>query len=567
MLQEIDNQRLALPDFQRDFVWDPAATRDLLVSVMSRYPSGSLLTLRQSPTGNTFFAPRAFSGASQLNAASSPTLVLDGQQRLTSLYQAHRGVGDARYLLNLGGLIDNTEALHVENLDFDKLVSFEVIKPGRPVQSDDPQWQWETWTFPVHQYLKAPASFESWVEQAVAHHGGDASTQLKRRVRLAEIRGALLSPLGAYNFPVVELDETTSIVAVCKIFETLNLGGVRLSVFELITARVWAYGQNLRTLWESAQQDYPVFVDFRVDPYSILQAVTLRSNGSAQRSEVLNLRAENIEAHWATVVSGYAEALAFLRDQCGAQTEKWLPYSMVLVPMSACWDVIQALPTKKRGAALERVKQFFWCTIFTTNYDQGGNSQAQADYAKLRDWLPKGSGDAPEAVADFSFAESQIATARTNRRALYRGTIAALMQEGCLDFHSKQQTTATQMASSEIDSHHIFPLNWLKGHYDGSLSPELIVNRTLIDASTNKSIKDKAPSSYLQDMEVGTLGPQRDHILESHKINEAARQAMFVDDYAAFVEARTAAIVDVIETVTGKSVTRDLTGLAKTTAS
>jgi hypothetical protein len=82
----------------------------------------------------------------------------------------------------------------------------------------------------------------------------------------------------------------------------------------------------------------------------------------------------------------------------------------------------------------------------------------------------------------------------------------------------------------------------------------------LIDSGTNKNIKDKAPSVYLVGMEDGDLGPDRDRILESHKIDSAARQAMFADDYEAFVVARMNAIVDVIEAVTGKTVSRDVGG-------
>ncbi len=560
LLQEIQGRRLALPDFQRDFVWDPAATRDLLVSIVSRFPSGSLLTLRQGQTHGAVFAPRPFSGAPDLQGNLMPTLVLDGQQRLTSLYQAHLGIGDARYLINLGSLVDNDEKLNVDSLNFDEIVTFEAVKKGKPIQSDDVAWQRENWTFPVYRYLQDDTGWDTWVEEAVAHHGGDPVTQLNRRLRLAKIRAALLSPLGSYNFPVVELDENTSIIAVCKIFETLNLRGVKLSVFELITARVWAYGQNLRALWEAAQQEYPILVDFNVDPYSVLQAVTLRSVGSAQRSDVLKLRAENIQAHWATVIDGYAEALRFVRDHCWVQTEKWLPYGMVLVPMAASWDVIKGLTTTQAGPAKERLKQFFWCTVFTTNYDQGGNSQAQADYAKLREWLPGGTSDAPEAVADFSFAESQLASAKTNRRALYRGVMVAIMQEGALDFHSQQRITATQMLQNEIDSHHIFPLNWLKSTYTGDASTELIVNRTLIDAETNRSIKDKAPSVYMKDMASGDIGPDRDAILNSHQVLADARQAMAEDDYDKFVRARTQAILEAIERVTKKPTTRDLSG-------
>src|SRR4051794_20550393 len=106
-MTNIEEKQIALPDFQRDFVWDPKDVRDLLVSIICRFPAGALLTVAQN--GEKMFKPRAVAGAPEIEEGDSPTyLVLDGQQRLTSLYQAHRGVGDARYLVNLTDLVDST---------------------------------------------------------------------------------------------------------------------------------------------------------------------------------------------------------------------------------------------------------------------------------------------------------------------------------------------------------------------------------------------------------------------------------------------------------------------------
>jgi hypothetical protein len=499
LMTNVEEKHLALPDFQRDFVWDPADVRSLLVSIISRYPTGTVLLLRQGE--NRVFKPRAVTGAPSLAKKDQPKfLVLDGQQRLTSLYQAHRGVGDARYLINLSSLVDTSDPLDVDHLDFDELVTFETVKKKRPPRSEDPDWQYENWVFPVHRLLTD--GFDTWLNGAVQHHGGSTDLQLTRRLRLAELRQVLLNPLSTYSFPTVELGEETSMFAVCKIFETLNLRGIKLSVFELITARVWAFGQDLRRLWAKAEQDFPILAEFKVDPYNVLQAVTLRSVGSAQRSKVLELTAPQIKKHWPSVIKGYASALELLRDQCWVQTERWLPYTSVLIPMAAAWEQLKGLSGIRAGNARERLKQYFWCSVFTTNFDQGGNSQAQADYGKLRDWLTDEKKPAPEAVANFEFSTSQLTAARRNRRALYRGVMALVMHSGALDFHSKDRITASKIAAQEIDAHHLFPKNWLKQHYAGKknsgFSEDLILNFALIDSTTNKLISDHAPSQYLR---------------------------------------------------------------------
>src|SRR5512137_2952730 len=86
MLALIQNREMALPDFQRDFVWDPAATDELIESIISNYPAGTLLRIKNGQ--QLLFQPRAFEGAPTLNGQKPSYLILDGQQRLTSLYQA-----------------------------------------------------------------------------------------------------------------------------------------------------------------------------------------------------------------------------------------------------------------------------------------------------------------------------------------------------------------------------------------------------------------------------------------------------------------------------------------------
>ncbi len=103
LLGQINSGESVLPDFQRDFVWDPNETQELIVSIANNYPAGSLLRVRNT---QNLFAYREFQGAPALNSRRPTYLVLDGQQRLTSLYQAFFGVGEHRYFLDVRRLID-----------------------------------------------------------------------------------------------------------------------------------------------------------------------------------------------------------------------------------------------------------------------------------------------------------------------------------------------------------------------------------------------------------------------------------------------------------------------------
>lgn len=94
---------MALPDFQRNFVWDPRETEELIESVCQNFPAGSLLRIKNSH--GFFFTPREVQAAPKLDGHEPSYLILDGQQRLTSLYQAFYGVGSHRYFISLEGTV------------------------------------------------------------------------------------------------------------------------------------------------------------------------------------------------------------------------------------------------------------------------------------------------------------------------------------------------------------------------------------------------------------------------------------------------------------------------------
>src|SRR5690606_28278084 len=74
--------------------------------IASSFPAGSILRVRDQSGG---FAVREFQGAPALTGSKHTFMVLDGQQRLTSLYQAFYGVGEHRYYLELRKLMEGAD--------------------------------------------------------------------------------------------------------------------------------------------------------------------------------------------------------------------------------------------------------------------------------------------------------------------------------------------------------------------------------------------------------------------------------------------------------------------------
>jgi len=538
LLDQIHQRELALPDFQRDFVWDPNATRELIRSVMQGYPAGALLLLQG---GASVFAPRPVAGAPEL-AGNPSYLALDGQQRLTSMYQALFGVGTHRYYLNLRELM--------EGEDIDEAV--EVFHASKTVRWDSLQGQARELMLPLSQLRK----YALWCHNVVNTLGeegltGDAKNELQ--VQLIELGEMWVKPVEQYQFPVVTLGLSTPTEAVCTIFETLNRTGVKLSVFDLLAARGFAQEVHLRDMWDKAQVQYPILADFRIDPYYVLQVIALTCRGNPRRGVVLDLQpVEEIATHWDGAVRGIAGSLELLREECGVLSAKWLPYGTMLVTLGAAWSEVEKATGPAIGAARSKLKRWFWAATFAQRYENQVNSRAESDAPLLIGWI-RGDGNAPAVLAE-PFDPLQWRDITPRQTALYKASMAMLMSSAPLDFHKGQALTPAYVAEAQVDDHHVFPSAYLA---DIDASAELrgaantILNRTLIDKITNIRIGKRAPSDYL-----GEIGAELgdDHlraILVSHNLPGDADGALRTDSFEAFLDWRLERLIEILHDKTG----------------
>src|SRR3972149_2541065 len=302
LLVDVHSRTMALPDFQRDFVWDPSATQELIVSIAHNYPAGSILRVRDS---KRVFAAREFEGAPKLDGYKHTFLVLDGQQRLTSLYQAFYGVGEHRYYLDIRKMLDGS--------DFEEAI-FHVRTTTKWVKEhEDFELQAKKLVLPLSVLKGGSGGFLQWLLKVTNPLPIEERTTMLDA--LTKINEQWIKIIDDYHFPVVTLSEDTGPDALCTIFETLNRTGVKLSVFELLTARFWPQNIKLRALWDKAVADHPVSADSEAAPYSTLQAISLASRKapSCKRSDVLNMAASDITEWWDPVVLGLATGLEILR--------------------------------------------------------------------------------------------------------------------------------------------------------------------------------------------------------------------------------------------------------------
>lgn len=542
LLASIHNRQIALPDFQRDFVWDPRATEELIESICQNYPAGSLLRIKDSDS--FFFAPREFAGAPSIDGHQPAYLILDGQQRLTSLYQAFYGQGSHRYFINLGKVIAGQ--------DLDDCVFYEA-RPTADKLFGSIERQAESLVFPLRVVFGERGGFEEWLDRVleIRPEKSDEKKALKQSLRDAQ--RSWIRTIEEYEFPMVTLAEDTSADAICTIFETLNRTGVKLSVFDLLVARFWPEDVRLRDLWEKAQEQHPIIAEFEVEPYYVLQSVALitaTAAPSCKRQDVLRMKVGQIRNGWDRAIAGLAYALQILRDDCGVILPQWLPYNTMLIPMAASLSPSERPVGPHVGAVRDKVQRWFWCSVFGQAYENAPNSQAAKDYGELTSWFQ--GAQEPETVSGFSFDAGALRQTTPRQRAIYRGTIALVLRNGARDFHTCNRITAAMMLQEKIDDHHIFPQSYLENQSTpvANTLRDCVLNRTLIDKETNVRIGKRAPSVYLREIDSVLGGGRLGEILKSHLLQEDSDSPLWSDDFGGFLDFRRDLIMGQLRDVT-----------------
>jgi hypothetical protein len=536
---------MALPDFQRDFVWLPRQTQELIVSLAKSFPAGSLLRIEST---DHMFKPRAFAGAPVLDGHKPKYLVLDGQQRLTSLYQALYGTGDYLFYIDLKNLIDTQD---VENsIFYDR-----KDRAQRRYGTINDQTQKRVLPLAT---LFGGEGFHAWLDEIEDVLNQDNQPEKLTNDEKKAIRSVYenyVASIVNYEFPVVTLTGNVSLEAVCTIFETLNNTGVRLSVFDLLSARYFAEGYNLRDLWTQAIENSNHLEDFSIDPYYLLQVICSQVTNSVKRSDVLKLNAQDVVSSWNDAIWSMEQVLGILYHECGVLTPNWLSYNTILIPAAAIFMKNKNLNGAAVGNLRTKFKRWYWCSVFGQSYESSPATQAILDIGQFQTWLEGGA--APQSVATFKFDSQELYSTTTKQRAVYRGLMCLILRTPSLDFHSTQPISASLIEENHIDDHHIFPKGYLQINppenkllFDYEI--DSILNRTLIDKETNIRIGMNAPSVYLKEIrkhlqeQSGDAGVM-ERILSSHKLPNGPESSLWRNDFLEFRKEREKALASLVE--------------------
>ncbi|MBZ0269592.1 DUF262 domain-containing protein [bacterium] len=581
LLRDVDAGRMQLPDFQRGWVWDDDRIRGLIASISVSFPIGAAMLLETGGDG-VRFKPRPVEGSPDaLREIEPATLILDGQQRLTSLYQAlvsrtpvatkdTKGKPIQRHYY-----IDMKKAVASGTDREDSVLS---VSEDRLVKSFGGEAKLDL-TAPEREYAEdmfpADRIFDSanWRQGYTEYWSEDAETMREKTNLFNAFEREVIKRFEQYQVPVIQLRKETPKEAVCLVFEKVNTGGVALNVFELLTAMFAASNFQLRDDWRAREKNlkdqHPVLRKLQSDEF--LQAICLlvtqhrrraaidsgtspdKAPGiSCKRREILNLEVEDYQKWANTVEEGFVAAARFLYGQKIFKARD-VPYRTQLVPLAAMFTELgrEAEP----DGARRRIAQWYWSGVLGELYGGAIESRFARDLPEVVAAV-RGSSELPATVQEANFQPRRLRTLRTRNSAAYKGVYALLMRDGGQDFRTGEPIEAQTFFDDKIDIHHIFPEKWCKANGLDPRTYNSIINRAAISARTNRKIGGNAPSAYLRavEKESGIDSGRMNEILVSHCI---APDTLRADDFETFYQARAEALLERIEAAIGKPVPRE----------
>ena len=564
LMKEIHEGKIQLPDFQRGWVWDDYRIRALIASISNSYPVGAAMFLEYG-NQNIRFKYRTIQGVDVQNVVPSE-LILDGQQRLTSIYGAMYCDAPVHTRTDKGKKTDRYYYLDIrkcldENADrMDAVVS---VPPNRIVTSDfgrkieldlsTPDKEYENHMYPLNIILDF-AKAQTWQQGYLQYH------QLNPQVfaEFTKFGSQITMPIMQYTMPVILLDKETPKEAVCQVFENVNTGGMSLTVFELVTAVFAMDDFELRKDWENRKQIYfQGDILAIIDATDFLAACTLLSSYkkgktvSCKKKDVLNLTLEEYQNYADCLSDGFVEAEKILNEE-RIFASRDLPYTTQLIPLAVLCTLLQDGGRIRTTNVKNKIKQWYWCGVFGEMYGSANETRYVSDVVGVMEWISDESR-MPKTVQEAYFNPMRLLSLQSRLSAAYKGIMALILKNKSRDFISGREMDFTVYKSDAVDIHHVFPKDYcVKVGYPRS-KWNSIMNKTPLSYRTNREIGGVAPSKYLSKIEKkGQVTEQvLDSYLESHWLDIAdCRQ----DNFDEFIVKRASKLLDAIESVMGKPV-------------
>ncbi len=509
LINEIQKGIIKIPKFQRDFVWTIDKTAKLLDSILKGYPIGTFILWQTDERINDI------KNVGNLNIPDTPDgvkvqYVLDGQQRITSLFAAYLGA-------------------HIQKVGEKKITDYGSIVVNLDADINDND----------EQVITEEATSEKFISLSDVLNFMDRMTDIKERFSDEHFKKihAYSRAFDTYDFSTVILRKE-DIDSAIEVFTRINTGGQTLTLFEIMSAKTYDEPQqfDMQVKWEGFIKELKEIKYEGISSSVVLSllALLLSRTRECKRKTILALHKQSIIDSWDFVISALKDSVDYFRTTYRIPVSQLLPYDSLLVPFAYFFHVNKGKPGGDQRKYLE---EFFWRISLSSRYSSSTESKLaqdikridqilagqRPDYSDIKVYL-----DSPQALIDNNFSAGN---------SYCKAVLCLLAYQEPKDFQDNGKVILDnswlKVASSK-NYHHFFPKAYLKNKT--VLNSNSLVNITFVSDHLNKrKIGAKAPSQYIADFQD-----------ENSQINKAL-QTHFIDvegfgiesnDYQTFLQAR-----------------------------
>lgn len=517
LIYEIQKGQIKIPKFQRDFVWSIDKTAKLLDSILKGYPIGTFILWETNERlndikniGNLELPP--------VPDGTKVQYVLDGQQRITSLYAAFLGAtiqkeGEKKttdygriYIDLEGDINDNDQQIII---------------------ADQPKGEFIT----LNEILNLEANLPQIIEQYKEHN-----TTILSYART----------FSSYDFSTVVLRKE-DIDSAIEVFTRINTGGQTLTLFEIMSAKTYDEDQgfDMQSKFQKLLKELESTKYDTISPSIILNVLSLilSRNKECKRKVVLQLEKQSIIDIWDDVISALKESIDYFRSVYRIPVSTLLPYDALLVPFTYFFYHNKEKP---QGKQIKWLEEFFWRISLSYRYSSSTESKLAQDIKRIDNILKTGRPSYDDLKVFLDSPEDLIETSFSAGNSYCKAVLCLLAYYEPKDFRNNGKVLLDnswlKMANSK-NYHHFFPKSYLKKQGVGNANS--IVNITLVGADLNKhKIRAKAPSVYIQEfLDENESLPTSIH---SHLIEDIDSYGIHSDDYKVFLEKRSKSIYDAL---------------------
>lgn len=520
LINRIKDGTIKIPKFQRDFVWDLDKTAELLDSILKGYPIGTFIIWKTKERINNI------KNIGNIHLPETPDgeevyYILDGQQRITSLFAAHESVDVAvsgkKQLLEFKKLVVNLDA-SLENND-QQVVAPKLTDEKHVSLTDILNYD------PTKKYLESHTDFTESDIQKIYNYSQIVSN---------------------YDFSVVYLQKN-DIESAIEVFTRINTSGQTLTLFEIMSAKTYDENQNfdMQSKWQLFLNEAKDKGFDQISSTVILHllSIIISSSKECKRSVILSLDKQDFIDHWDGAISALKDSIDYIRRIFRVPVSKLLPYDTLLVPFSYFFYNTKTQPSAEQRFFLQ---ELFWRLSLSHRYSKASESALYQDIRRVDIIL---NGERPtysDISLDLNNPKDLVNTQFSTSDSLCKAILCLLASLEPKDFLDNGKVILDNQylqVSNSRNYHHFFPKKVLES--ENVQNSNSIVNITLISDQMNKrQIKTRRPSDYMNEFTEKNKNLRQ--TLKTHLIDDLNEFGIVNDNYGIFIEKRSERIFEEI---------------------